>query len=163
MTVTLTTHSVEETRDLGAQLASVLVPGVVIVAAGGLGVGKTAMAQGLARGLGVTGRVTSPTFTLLASHRANNSRGITTMLHADLYRTVSGEEVDDLAIGELVESGAVCFVEWGDLAPDVLGAQRIFVSLSQGELDDDRIIAIETQTTAVAEGALAEALGGWAS
>ena len=163
MTLTLTTHSVEETRDLGAQLASVLVPGVVIVAAGGLGAGKTAMAQGLARGLGVTGRVTSPTFTLLASHRASNLLGITTLFHADLYRTVSGEEVDDLAIGELVESGAVCFVEWGDLAPDVLGAQRIFITLVQGEGDDDRTLTIETQTATVAEEAIAEALSGWLS
>jgi len=161
MTLTLATSSVEETRSLGAALASQLVPGIVVVAAGGLGAGKTALAQGLAVGLGVRDRVTSPTFTLLASHRASNGAGIETMLHADLYRTLSGEEVDDLAIGELVEFAAVCFVEWGDLAPDVLGAERIFVTISQGVLDDDRSIVIENQSTLVDDGDLAAVLGPW--
>ncbi len=161
MTLTLTTTSVEQTRTLGTALASLLVPGVVVVAAGGLGAGKTAMAQGLASGLGVTDRVTSPTFTLLASHDAHNERGIRTMLHADLYRAHSGEEVDDLAIGEMVESGAVCFVEWGDRAPDVFGSERVFVTITQGQDQDERTISIANHSTVITDQDLHRVLGAW--
>jgi tRNA threonylcarbamoyladenosine biosynthesis protein TsaE len=161
MTLTLTTTSVEQTRALGTALASLLVPGVVVVAAGGLGAGKTAMAQGLASGLGVTDRVTSPTFTLLASHDAHNERGIRTMLHADLYRAHSGEEVDDLAIGEMVESGAVCFVEWGDRAPDVFGSERVFVTITQGQDQDERTISIANHSTVITDQDLHRVLGAW--
>jgi tRNA A37 threonylcarbamoyladenosine biosynthesis protein TsaE len=59
-------------------------------------------------------------------------------LHADLYRVSSGIEADDLAIAELVEDAAVAAVEWGDLAPDVLGPRRVDVALSMGAGDDDR-------------------------
>ena len=161
MTLTLTTTSVEQTRTLGTALASLLVPGVVVVAAGGLGAGKTAMAQGLASGLGVTDRVTSPTFKLLASHDAHNERGIRTMLHADLYRAHSGEEVDDLAIGEMVESGAVCFVEWGDRAPDVFGSERVFVTITQGQDQDERTISIANHSTVITDQDLHRVLGAW--
>jgi tRNA threonylcarbamoyladenosine biosynthesis protein TsaE len=161
MTLTLTTTSVEQTRALGTALASLLAPGVVVVAAGGLGAGKTAMAQGLASGLGVTDRVTSPTFTLLATHDAHNERGIRTMLHADLYRAHSGEEVDDLAIGEMVESGAVCFVEWGDRAPDVFGSERVFVTITQGQDQDERTISIANHSTVITDQDLHRVLGTW--
>ena len=133
----------------------------MVVAAGGLGAGKTAMAQGLASGLGVTDRVTSPTFTLLASHDAHNERGIRTMLHADLYRAHSGEEVDDLAIGEMVESGAVCFVEWGDRAPDVFGSERVFVTITQGQDQDERTISIANHSTVITDQDLHRVLGAW--
>ena len=158
--VHLTTHSVDETRNLGAAFATLLPPGTVVVLSGGLGAGKTAFAQGMAKGLGVTERVTSPTFTLLATHEASGRNGIHSFLHADLYRVSSGAEVEDLAIGELVEDGAVAAVEWGDLAPDVFGPNRVVVELSLGKADDDRqismtsdVIDLERFATAPNEGA----------
>lgn len=161
MEIHLLTQSVEETKEVGAVLAQVLNPGVVIVASGGLGAGKTALAQGLARGLGVKSRVTSPTFTLLAAHPTNGDRGIETLLHADLYRTHSGEEVDDLAIGELVESAAVCFVEWGDVAPEVLGRERILIMMKSGDQDDERTIVIKNESKLVESKLLVQVLKPW--
>ena len=88
MTIEALTASVEETRALGRALAGVLEPGTVVVLAGGLGAGKTALTQGVAAGLGVEGRVTSPTFTMVATHPTDGRRGIDHLLHADLYRTI---------------------------------------------------------------------------
>lgn len=163
MSIVCVTHSVEETRTLGEALADVLEPGVVIELIGGLGAGKTALAQGIAAGLGVTDRVTSPTFTMVASYEAERRRDITTVLHADLYRVTSGIEADDLAIGELVEDGAVALVEWGDVAPDVLGVNRLTVEIAVGNGDDDRIITLDSGGSSLEAGVLAAALTRWVS
>ncbi len=161
MTVVCVTHSVEETRSLGAALAGVLEAGVVIELIGGLGAGKTALAQGVAGGLGVTDRVTSPTFTMVATYEADGRRGITTVLHADLYRVTSGVEADDLAIGELVEESAIALVEWGDVAPDVLGANRLQADLCVGVGADDRVISLDAEGSSLATAALRTALDRW--
>jgi tRNA threonylcarbamoyladenosine biosynthesis protein TsaE len=137
------TASIAETHELGSSLARIVEPNTVLVLQGDLGSGKTALAQGIARGLGVTDRVTSPTFTMMASYETNGERGIKLFLHADLYRVSSGIEADDLAIAELVEDAAVAAVEWGDLAPDVLGVRRVAVSITMGAGDDDRHFSIE--------------------
>ena len=153
------TGSVDETRALGASLAQVLEAGTVVVLRGDLGAGKTAFAQGVARGLGVRERVTSPTFTMMASYQTATERGIEVFLHADLYRVGSGVEADDLAIAELVEDAAVAVVEWGDLAPDVLGARRVDVAITMGAGDDDRIFVVDPGPV---DGALLEsALARW--
>lgn len=141
--VTVSTNSVEATRDLGARLADVLSPGVVLVLIGGLGAGKTALAQGIGAGLGVVGRITSPTFTMVATYPTAGRGGIETLLHADLYRVDSGLEADDLSIAELVEDAAVAVVEWGDVAPDVLGDDRIEVRIEPGATPDERLIHFE--------------------
>jgi len=156
-----TTTSVEDTRAFGRALAAELEPGVVLVLVGGLGAGKTALVQGIAQGLGVEDRVTSPTFTMVSSYRTVTSRGIETLLHADLYRVSSGAEADDLAIGELVEDRAVACVEWGDIAPEVLGDRRVSIALSRGDADDDRLINLEPGPLGAAT--VAEALAGWSS
>ncbi len=153
------THSLAETHALGGELAKVLEPGVVLVLTGGLGAGKTALVQGIAKGLGITERVTSPTFTMMATHRTDGSHGIEVLLHADLYRVTSGAEADDLAIGELVEGGAVACVEWGDLAPEVLGNRRTLIRIEMGADEDDRRFMIEPGAIDAAR--LRGALAGW--
>ena len=155
----LATDSVDETRRLANAVAGVLESGTVVVLVGGLGAGKTAFAQGLAAGLGVTARVTSPTFTMVATHATDGRRGIASFLHADLYRVGSGAEADDLAIGELVEDAAIAAVEWGDLAPGVLGPNQLVVRLELGTGDDDRRIEIEAR--APGEAALRQAVAPW--
>jgi tRNA threonylcarbamoyladenosine biosynthesis protein TsaE len=142
--IEVTSTSVDETRRLGSAVASVLTPGVVVVLVGGLGAGKTALAQGIGAGLGVAGRLTSPTFTMVATHPTNGASGIEQLLHADLYRVDSGIEADDLAIAELVEDAAVAVVEWGDVAPDVLGDDRLVIHVRRGEGEDDRVLAFDT-------------------
>ena len=76
---------------------------------------------------------------MVATYDVDGRRGIRTLLHADLYRVGSGIEADDLAIGELVEEGAVAMVEWGDVAPDVLGGDQVFVHIETGSEGDERI------------------------
>lgn len=126
----------------GAQFAEVLEPGDIVVLSGSLGAGKTTFTKGVARGLGVSERVTSPTFTMVREHRCHNDRGIATLHHADVYRIASLDEVLDLALGELVEESAVALVEWGELAASVFGREVIRVTFEVNE-DDLRILEVD--------------------
>jgi tRNA threonylcarbamoyladenosine biosynthesis protein TsaE len=111
----------EDTQVAGQEFARVLRPGDVVLLSGQLGNGKTTFAQGVARGLGVRERVTSPTFTMVRQHECVNDLGISTFHHADVFRVESLVEVRDLALGELVEESAVALVEWGEIASSVFG------------------------------------------
>ena len=142
----------------GEEFAQLLRPGDVVLLSGPLGAGKTTFVRGLARGLGVSERATSPTFTLVRQHRCHNDRGIATLHHADVYRVTSLDEVLDLALGELVEEAAVAVVEWGELAAPVFGADVVTVSIAVTS-DEGRIIDVD------GAGARdrAEAMARWAS
>ncbi len=122
-------RSAGDTRRLAAALAGACRPGDVLLLVGGLGAGKTTFAQGLAAGLGVRERVTSPTFTLVRQYRTGRSDGIVELLHADVYRLEDLEEIEDLALDELVEDGAVAAVEWGERAAPLLGSDALVVEL----------------------------------
>ena len=124
---------------------------------GSLGAGKTTFTKGVARGLGVLERVTSPTFTVVREHRCHNDRGIMTLHHADVYRVESLGEVLDLALGELVEESAVALIEWGELAESVFGRDVMTVTF---EFDDDgRTLEVDGAVSALR----VEALDQWAS
>jgi len=124
------TTSAAATRALGAALAGCCSAGDLVCLAGGLGSGKTTLAQGFASGLGVRGPVTSPTFTLVREYPVpEEPRGVALLLHADLYRLESLAEVADLGLPELVEDAAVALVEWGDAATPVLGESVLVVAL----------------------------------
>ena len=132
-------------------------PGDVILLSGQLGAGKTTFAQGVARGLGVVERVTSPTFTMVREHECVNDRGISTLHHADVYRVGSLAEVLDLAIGELVEESAVALVEWGEIASSVFGVDVMSVEFAIDK-NEGRTLAV---TGALADGRSQE-LDRWA-
>lgn len=106
-----------------AGIASVLAPLVrvrdVVVLAGEMGAGKTAFVSSLTQALGVgeSDAVSSPTFTLVHSYAS----GKIPIIHADLYRLTSTGEVADLGLREQADLGALVLVEWGDVAPDLLG------------------------------------------
>jgi len=119
-----------DTRALGAALAAACRPGDTLLLVGGLGAGKTTFAQGFAAGLGVTGPVTSPTFTLVRQYPCQGPTGVTELLHADVYRLDHLREVEELGLPELVERSAVALVEWGDVAAPVLGDDPLTVQLS---------------------------------
>ena len=131
------TSSVEETRSFGAALAELVRPGDVLVLAGDLGAGKTAFTQGLGAGLGVTVRITSPTFTL-----AHVYEGRLTVHHLDVYRLDQLDEVLDLGLAELLDEGGVVVIEWGDAILPVLPADLLEIRLELGEGDDDRTITL---------------------
>ena len=142
MTLTRATSSVEATQRAGRELASLLRAGDIILLTGPLGAGKTAFTQGLAVGLGVSDRVTSPTFTLVRQHQCTTSQGISILHHADVYRTNSLDEIEDLALEELVEVGGVAVIEWGEMAAALLGrtAWRITIDVVD---DDQRTIVVD--------------------
>lgn len=109
------THSPEETRILGAALAPHLLPGDVISLGGDLGAGKTTFVQGLAAALGAKGSVTSPTFTIVHEYEARYP-----IVHIDVYRLNSFQEVLDLGFEELLDPESVLLVEWGDAVAPLL-------------------------------------------
>lgn len=111
--------SLADTHAVAAALARVARSGDVIVLAGEMGAGKTAFAQGFAAALGVDEPVTSPTFTLVHTYDADGAAG--PVHHADIYRLTSMREVADLALLELVDSGGVLLIEWGDVIASALG------------------------------------------
>ena len=119
------TRSVEETRALGERLGrSVLRPGDVVVLSGGLGSGKTALAQGVARGLGVTEPVVSPTFTIVREYQ-----GRVPLVHVDIYRLEKLQELHDLGFDEFLDD-RVTLVEWGDAATPLLPPERLEVRIA---------------------------------
>ncbi len=136
--VTVRTATAEDTRELAASLAPLARSGDVVLLAGGLGAGKTTFAQGFARGLGVVGPVTSPTFTLVRQYAGTALQ----LLHADVYRLDTLAEVADLALSELVEDGAVLLVEWGDAAAPALGDETLTVALEPGAGADERTAVV---------------------
>ncbi len=130
------------TERAGEEFAAMLRPGDVVLLSGPLGAGKTTFVRGLARGLGVRERATSPTFTMVRQHRCHNDLGIATLHHADVYRIESLDEVLDLALGELVEEDAVAVVEWGELAAPVFGADVVAIAITVTD-DEERTIEVE--------------------
>jgi len=133
------TTSVDDTRALAAEIASLSAPGDLIVLAGDLGTGKTAFAQGFARGLGVEEPVTSPAFILVRTYD-----GRFPLVHLDVYRLETMQEMVDLGIAELLDSGGVTLVEWGDAVAPVLPADFLEVRLEATGGPDDRLVAIRS-------------------
>jgi tRNA threonylcarbamoyladenosine biosynthesis protein TsaE len=135
--VQLATGSVDDTRKLGEALASVVRPGDLLVLAGDLGAGKTALTQGLARALGVAEPVTSPTFTLVHEYT-----GRVRVHHVDVYRLERLGELADLAIAELLDDGGVTVIEWGDAVAALLPPDHLEIRLTFGDGDDERRLAL---------------------
>jgi tRNA threonylcarbamoyladenosine biosynthesis protein TsaE len=131
------TRSVDETRALGERLGEALLrPGDLVVLAGPLGSGKTAFAQGVARGLGVTEPVVSPTFTIVREYH-----GRVPLAHVDIYRLERLQELHDLGFDEMLDD-TVTLVEWGDAAGPVLPADRLEVHLEMPGAEEERQVRI---------------------
>lgn len=131
-------RSPEETRILGAALAPALLPGDVVALSGELGSGKTVFVQGLAAALGAHTRVTSPTFTLVHEYQ-----GRYPIVHLDVYRLDSIQEVLDLGFEELLDPAAVLLVEWGEAVSALLPARHLDVVIERGTADDERVLIFE--------------------
>ena len=132
-------HSVSDTEAFGRQLAQQLHPNTVVACRGGLGMGKTALTRGIAQGLGYTGRVTSPTFTIV-----NEYLGKTPLFHFDMYRLGSSDELFDIGWEDYLIRGGVCAVEWSEnvteamagavsVTIDVLGENTRRITISGGD------------------------------
>ena len=133
------THNEIETEALGETLARRLGPGDVVAYRGDLGAGKTAFTRGLARGLGCTGRVTSPTFTVV-----NEYEGRLPLFHFDLYRLEGEDALYDIGWEDYLDRGGVCAVEWSERAETALPRETVWVSIRRcAESGDWRRITIE--------------------
>jgi tRNA threonylcarbamoyladenosine biosynthesis protein TsaE len=127
------------TQALAGRLARSLQPGDLILIEGELGAGKTTFTQGLARALGVTEAVTSPTFVLMNIYRTDAGFDL---VHVDVYRLDHLHEVVDLALPELLEDGAVVVVEWGERAAAALPGDHLRVRIQPGD-GDERLVTLE--------------------
>ncbi len=132
-------HSVSETEALGEALAKHLSAGDVIAYLGDLGAGKTAFTRGLARGLGCTGRVTSPTFTIV-----NEYEGAIPLFHFDMYRLSDADELFDIGWDDYLNRGGICAVEWSERITEELPRGSVTVTICRSEAHEDwRHITIE--------------------
>lgn len=131
------THSEDETEALGEELGRSIAPGTVIAFTGDLGAGKTAFTRGLARGLGVSDRVTSPTFTIVNEYEG----GRLPLFHFDMYRLESSDELFDIGWEDYLTRNGVCAVEWSEKVGDALvGAVQI--NIRRGEAETERVITM---------------------
>jgi tRNA threonylcarbamoyladenosine biosynthesis protein TsaE len=138
--VTALTRSAAETLAVAEAVGALLRPGDVVVLAGDLGTGKTTFARGVARSLGVTGPVVSPTFTIVREYE-----GRVRLLHVDVYRLERIQDLHDVGFEEMVGDDAVTLVEWGDVVAALLPRERLEVRLAAGAGDDDRVVTLVPQ------------------
>ena len=110
------THSPRETESLGQKLGRCLPAGTVIAYRGDLGAGKTAFTRGLARGLGITDMVTSPTYTIVNEYLG----GRLPLFHFDMYRLHSADDLFDIGWDDYLERQGICAVEWSENVEDAL-------------------------------------------
>lgn len=131
------TDSAEETEALGESVGKRISAGTVLAFTGDLGAGKTAFTRGLARGLGITERVTSPTYTIVNEYEG----GRLPLFHFDLYRIQDGEELFDIGWEDYLMRSGVCAVEWSENAAGFL-SETMTVQIRRGDTDNRRIITI---------------------
>jgi tRNA threonylcarbamoyladenosine biosynthesis protein TsaE len=132
-----------DTEALGERLAAGLRAGDLVVLAGPLGAGKTALVRGLARGLGVAGPVTSPTFVIAREHRPLPEGGGVPLVHVDAYRLGGVAELDDLDLDTDLLAAAVV-VEWGEGMAERLADEHLLIRLQRppaGDRDGDWRVA----------------------
>ncbi|MGZ3424991.1 MAG: tRNA (adenosine(37)-N6)-threonylcarbamoyltransferase complex ATPase subunit type 1 TsaE [Polyangia bacterium] len=124
MTLVVDSASHAETQTLGERLGRALVAGDVVALVGELGAGKTSFVQGLARGIGITGRVASPSFTIVNEHN-----GRLPLYHVDFYRLEDADELAAIGFEEYFGLGGVVVVEWADRFPRTLPDERLDVRI----------------------------------
>ena len=120
------TQSPEETEQVAEKLAKFLRPGDVIAYQGDLGAGKTAFTRGLARGLGCTEPVTSPTYTIVNEYLSGNMP----LFHFDMYRLSCADDLFDIGWEDYLERQGVCAVEWSENVADAI-ENPIWVSIQK--------------------------------
>ena len=133
------TKTPAETETVGETLAASLCPGAVVAFTGDLGAGKTAFVSGMAEGLGIEERVTSPTFTIVNEYEG----GRLPLFHFDMYRLGSADELFHIGWEDYLARNGVCAVEWSENVDEALDGDTIRVDISRGEDDNTRIITIE--------------------
>ena len=125
--MTIETNSPEETFALGQKLGEQAKAGQIYTLNGDLGVGKTVFTQGIARGLGITEAVSSPTFTIVQVY----DEGRLPFYHFDVYRIGDVEEMDEIGYEDYFYGEGVCLIEWADLIREILPEQMCRVTIEK--------------------------------
>lgn len=120
------TTSANETRTLGERLASSLRPGDVLLLLGDMGVGKSELTRGIARGLGIQGPVASPTFTILQVY----DEGRIPLYHFDWYRLESADELYEMGMDEYLGGDGIAIIEWPSQCPEAIPPCRLEITLT---------------------------------
>ena len=132
--MTVYTKGEAETEAVGARFAASLPDGAVVALYGDLGAGKTAFVRGMARGMGIEARVSSPTFTIV-----NEYLGDRELYHFDMYRLGSSDELFDIGWEDYLSRGGVCAVEWSENVSDAFEGDEITVRIEKLNADERKI------------------------
>lgn len=124
------TSDADQTRDLGADLGRLLRAGDLVMLSGGLGAGKTTLTQGIGAGMGVRGRVASPTFIVARVHPS--LRGGPDLIHADAYRITDLGDLETLDLDSSLDE-AVTVVEWGEGKTEAMSPERLVINVRRAE------------------------------
>ena len=130
------TKNEHETELVGEAFAKELPAGAVVAMYGDLGAGKTAFVRGMARGMGLDCRVSSPTFTIV-----NEYLGERELIHFDMYRLSDADELFDIGWEDYLSRGGVCAVEWSENVEDAFEGDEIIVRIEKVS-DSERRISI---------------------
>jgi len=123
----LVSNSPQETYDLGRLIASKLKDGDVVALRGNLGSGKTALAKGIAKGLGIEENLTSPTYTIVNEYKKDDFSS--PLYHIDVYRLSGDKDFEDIGGTEIINSGGISIIEWSERIPKSLPDNSISISL----------------------------------
>ena len=129
----------KDTEKLGEKIGQKVQPGTVIALIGDLGTGKTTLTKSIARGLGVTETVTSPTFNIIREYRS----GRLPLYHFDVYRIGDPDEMFELGYEEYFYGDGVCVVEWADIIEELLPEDAVVITIDRGASDEEREYEIE--------------------
>lgn len=121
-------YSYEDTIGIAAEIANAFTGGEFVAMYGDLGAGKTAFVQGIAKALGITNHVTSPTFTIV-----NEYEGKLPLYHFDVYRISDSDEMYEIGYEEYVDSNGVCIIEWAELIEDLFPQEYIKITILKDE------------------------------
>jgi tRNA threonylcarbamoyladenosine biosynthesis protein TsaE len=130
-------HDPSETMEIGARIGGLLPSGAVVLFMGPLGSGKTTLAKGIARGLGIRDEIISPTYTMVAEYS-----GIKTLYHIDLYRIEGKEQMDSLALDDVLWGDGVSVIEWGEKLEIDFPHPPVRITLSI-DSESERTITVE--------------------
>lgn len=130
-------HSYEDTLKIGEEIAKKLRGTEVIAFFGGLGMGKTALTTGIAKGLGAENCVSSPTFALV-----NEYNGKYKIFHFDMYRISTWDDLYSIGFFDYLNNG-VLVIEWSENIENALPQEYIKITIEKGNGEDERILTVE--------------------
>ncbi|ASS37757.1 tRNA (adenosine(37)-N6)-threonylcarbamoyltransferase complex ATPase subunit type 1 TsaE [Mogibacterium pumilum] len=125
----------QDTEAFGMELASTLEPGDILALIGDLGTGKTTLTKYIAKGMGVTENIDSPTFNIVKEHKS----GRLPLFHFDVYRLSSGDELLDIGADEYFYADGVCIIEWADIVADVIPEKAKVILIEYGDKQGERV------------------------